>query len=239
MTRIGTAGWQVPPQHADLFETAGTHLQRYAARFDAVEINSSFYRPHQPKTYARWAMSVPADFLFAVKIPKEITHSRRLVGSDDALAVFLGQAEALGDRIGPLLVQLPPSLRFEPSVAGTFLEALRRRFDGNVVVEPRHASWFTDTAEALLADHRTARVAASPACVPRAALPGGWPGLTYYRLHGTPEMYYSAYSDADLDALAAALRVQASEGRPAWCIFDNTARGSAANDALTLAGKLA
>jgi uncharacterized protein YecE (DUF72 family) len=238
MTRIGTAGWQVPPQHADLFETAGSHLQRYARRFDAVEINSSFYRPHQPKTYARWAASVPEDFRFAVKIPKEITHGRRLVDADEALALFLGQVEALGERLGPLLVQLPPSLRFEPAVAERFLEALRRRFDGNVAVEPRHPSWFTDAADGLLVGGRAARVAASPACVPRAALPGGWPGLTYYRLHGTPQIYYSPYSEADLDALAAALRARPSADAPGWCIFDNTARGAAANDAMRLRRKL-
>ena len=182
---IGTAGWSIPKPHAAEFPADGTHLQRYASRFSAVEINSSFYRSHKPATYARWAASVPAGFRFAVKVPRQITHVRKLVATTEAVDRFLSEVQALGDTLGPLLVQLPPSLGFQDALAGTFFDLVRTRFDGAVVCEPRHASWFTDAANALLERFRIARVAADPAPVPPAAQPGGWSGLVYRRLHGS------------------------------------------------------
>src|SRR5690349_20087775 len=117
---VGCAGWSIPKEHAGLFPAAGSHLERYAARFAAVEINSSFYRPHRPGTYARWAATVPEGFRFAVKMPREITHRRRLVGAVELLDRFLDEARALGDKLGPLLVQLPPKLTFAGDVARAF-----------------------------------------------------------------------------------------------------------------------
>ncbi len=235
--RIGTAGWSIPGQQAHAFPAAGSHLQRYAQCLDAVEINSSFYRPHRRETYQRWAASVPENFRFAVKLPKEITHVRRLTGANQPLDQVLSEIGALGGKLGPLLVQLPPSLRFEKEIAAGFLRSLRERFAGEVVCEPRHPSWFTDDADAVLSDFEVARVAADPARVPRAAEPGGWPGLIYYRLHGSPEMYYSAYGPEYLGALAGRLAGAARAG-VVWCIFDNTARGEATADALGLLRRL-
>jgi uncharacterized protein YecE (DUF72 family) len=226
--RIGTAGWSIPKPQAAAFPGEGTHLQRYARRFSAVEINSSFYRPHRPATYARWAAGVPADFRFAVKLPREITHRRKLISTTDPLERFLAETQALGGTLGPLLVQLPPTLRFDESVAEAFFESVRDRFDGDVVCEPRHATWFADDANALLVQSRIARVAADPAVVPRAAEPGGWPGLIYRRLHGSPRIYYSDYPAAFLDRVAGLMRPED------WCIFDNTALGEATGDALEL-----
>lgn len=234
--RIGCAGWSISKQHAALFPSAGSQLERYAQRFNAVEINSSFYRPHLPATYARWAATTPGDFLFAVKMPKAITHTRRLAGATEPLERFLAEVGQLGAKLGPLLVQLPPSLAFATGVAGTFFTLLRERFAGAVTCEPRHPSWFSAEAEALLLAFRVARVAADPAIVPAAAMPGGWRGLAYYRLHGSPEMYASAYSKTYLDALAQQLSLLAA---PAWCIFDNTALGAATTDALELRARLA
>jgi uncharacterized protein YecE (DUF72 family) len=239
LIRIGTAGWTIPKPHSAYFVTDGTHLQRYGQCFDAVEINSSFYRPHKPATYARWAASVPPDFRFAVKVPREITHARRLLAATEPLEDFLCEARALGDRIGPLLVQLPPSLRFDASSAQIFFQELRARFDGSVVCEPRHPSWFADPVEALLVQYRIARAAADPAPVPRAAIPGGWPGLVYRRLHGSPRMYYSGYRPEYLDAAAGMLREAVAFPQERWCIFDNTALGEATNDALALKRRLA
>jgi len=228
---VGCAGWSIAKEHASLFPPEGSHLERYAARLPAVEINSSFYRPHRPATYARWSASVPDDFRFAVKVPREITHGRRLVGADDLLDRFLGEVGALGEKLGPLLVQLPPRLPFAADVAGAFFAAVRERFAGAVVCEPRHASWFTPAANRLLEDARVARVAADPAVVPAASEPGGRGGLVYYRLHGSPQMYYSTYSDAYLDDLTDQL-CAAPATAPVWCIFDNTARGAATANAL-------
>jgi uncharacterized protein YecE (DUF72 family) len=201
--------------------------------FPCVEINSSFYRPHKPATYRRWAESVPAAFRFSAKVPKEITHVRRLREFDAPIDRFLSEVLMLGDRLGPLLIQLPPGARFEPATAGPFLRAFRARFDGLLALEPRHPTWFGPEAEALLADARVARAAADPAAVPEAAVPGGWPGLAYRRLHGSPKMYYSGYEPARLDAYAAAVSDEARSAE-AWCIFDNTADGRAIPDALAL-----
>ena len=225
--RIGTAGWSFP---RDLdFPVQGTGLERYAARFDCVEINSSFYRPHQRKTYERWATSTPVRFRFAVKVPQSITHERRLAGVDDLLARFLDETDGLGAKRGPLLVQLPPSLRFEAERVGAFLETWRRSTDAPTVLEPRHASWFEPGPERMLMDFQVARVAADPAVVPQAAEPGGWRRPTYRRWHGSPVIYESAYPPEALETLAARL---VTEGET-WCVFDNTKFGAATRDALT------
>jgi len=230
--RIGTAGWAAPRAVRDQFPEAASGLQRYAGRFDAAEINSTFYRSHRPATWARWRDETPPGFRFAVKAPRTITHERKLAGAADLLGPFLEEVAQLGEKLGPVLVQLPPSLAFDADVAGGFFSELRARFAGPVACEPRHATWFDQAAEQLLFDHAVARVAADPAKVPAAALPGGWPGLAYWRLHGSPRMYYSAYGDAYLAELAETLR--ACEAPEVWCIFDNTTSGAAAADALHL-----
>jgi len=140
----------------------------------------------------------------------------------------------LGDKLGPLLIQLPPSLRFCATLAGKFFRSLRERCDGDVVLEPRHASWFETEADQLAAQSRVARVAADPAVVARAAEPGGWDGLVYYRLHGSPHMYYSDYSSSSLDALTERLSTAAARSVAVWCIFDNTAAGAATENALAV-----
>jgi uncharacterized protein YecE (DUF72 family) len=229
---IGCAGWSLAREHWPDFPEQGTHLQRYAARFNSVEINSSFYRPHRPQTYIRWAESVPDGFRFSVKVPKQITHEQRLVACEALLDAFLDQCGGLGEKLGCLLVQLPPSLQLDVVVAEGFLKALRTRFEGAVVLEPRHESW--QAAHQLLVDHRVARVAADPAPITDGNLPGGWEGVRYWRLHGSPRIYHSAYGRERLDAIAAAMRASAGEGVQGWCIFDNTASGAAVGDALLL-----
>ncbi|HYD54134.1 MAG TPA: DUF72 domain-containing protein [Gemmatimonadaceae bacterium] len=231
---IGTAGWSITRAVGERFPGAGSQLARYAARLAAVEINSSFYRPHRPATYARWAESTPATFRFAVKLPRAITHDARLARAGPPLDVFLAEAGALGQRLGALLVQLPPSFAYEGRVVGRFLAALRDRWAGAVVLEPRHASWFTAAVSERLAARRIARVAADPARVPEAAEPGGDRSVVYYRLHGSPRIYWSRYDEAFLDALAARLRTHLEEADRVWCIFDNTASGAAIENALAL-----
>ena len=137
--RIGCAGWSVPSRHARLFGDGDSHLARYATRFDVVEINSTFYRPHLPRTFERWAASVPPHFRFSAKLPKAITHEARLHGVGDALTAFFDALAGLGPRLGGVLVQLPPGLAFDPRIADRFFAMLRRRSDTRVACEPRHA----------------------------------------------------------------------------------------------------
>ena len=237
--RVGCAGWSLPRETWPEFPADGSHLQRYAARFNAVEINSSFYRPHQPATYERWAASVPTDFRFSVKLPKTLTHEHRLKGGEDLLDTFLAQASCLGEKLGCLLVQLPPSLTFDAASAGSFLAGLRRRHAGGVALEPRHASWFTAPADGLLKELKIARVLADPVLFDAGRTPGGDSSLVYVRLHGSPRMYYSAYAPAVLDALLVRLKSAAASDAAVWCVFDNTASGAAVPDALYLARGLA
>jgi uncharacterized protein YecE (DUF72 family) len=235
---LGVAGWNIRREHASRFSSVGTHLQRYASAFNGVEINSCFYRPHRFTTYERWAASVPEDFRFAVKLPTAIAHQARLAGISEALTRFLEETSGLGVKRGPVLVQLPPSFSFDPSLASSFFSELRSQFAGAVVFEPRHETWFTPDVEEMLTEFRIARVAADPARVPLAAKPGGYDQLVYYRLHGSPRIYYSAYSPDALERVGLGIEEHAAAGITTWCIFDNTALGAATADALTVQSRL-
>jgi uncharacterized protein YecE (DUF72 family) len=237
--RIGTAGWSIALAQADAFPAEGAGLERYAARFDCSEINSTFHRPHRASTYERWAASVPEGFRFCAKLPKTITHERRLVDAEPLLAAFLAEVQPLADKLAVLLVQLPPSLAFDRGVAERFLLALTGATDLRIVCEPRHPSWFDAEAEALLVERQVARVAADPAKVPAAAVPGGWRGLSYFRLHGSPVPYRSSYAPEALQAYADMMKTDLQAGREVWCIFDNTASSAATGNALTLQERVA
>lgn len=232
--RVGCAGWSLPRALWPAFAAEGSHLERYAQRFDAVEIDTSFHRPHRRETYERWAASTPAGFRFAVKLPQSVTHECRLVDAMPVFEEFAAQVEGLGDKLGALVVQLPPSLAFDVGVVRRFFSALRQRHSGAVVLEPRHRSWFTPQVDALLAGLEVARVLADPVLFDEAAAPGGWPGLVYLRLHGSPRRYWSAYDDDLLARLAQRLRRAKEEGAQCWCVLDNTAGGEAVGNALTL-----
>ncbi|HSI47516.1 MAG TPA: DUF72 domain-containing protein [Ideonella sp.] len=242
---IGTAGWSIPKEVAEAFTGDGQHLQRYARVMNCAEIDTSAYRHHATAVYARWASLTPADFRFAVKLPQAITHDARLRRARKPLQQFLAEVAGLGDKLAVLLVQLPPSFAFEARPVRSFFQLLAELHDGTVACEPRHRSWFTPAAERTLAALRVARVAADPATVPEAALPGGWLGpqgdgsgvLLYHRWHGSPRVYWSRYEDDWLRRQADALRAWPA-GADRWCIFDNTAAGGALPDALKLQGLL-
>jgi uncharacterized protein YecE (DUF72 family) len=234
LSYLGCAGWSLPTDAQAQFAVEGSHLQRYAGRLNAVEINSSFHRPHSRATYERWAAAVPPDFRFSVKLPKTITHGNKLVAADPLLDEFLAQAEGLGNRLGCLLVQLPPSLEFQPQTAASFFDSLRQRHDAPLALEPRHASWFTPAVDDWLAGRRIARVLADPVRHDGGRLPGGFSGRIYLRLHGSPRMYYSSYEPATLQALARRIALALREGHEVWCLFDNTASSAAIHNALDL-----
>ncbi|MHC8354569.1 DUF72 domain-containing protein [Pseudomonas sp. LB3P81] len=190
---VGCAGWNLPRDHWPLIAADGTHLQRYASQLTAVEINSSFYRPHRPQTYLRWAQSVPAAFRFSVKMPKLVTHVQRLQGCE---------------------------------------RSLRQRYAGPVVLEPRHESWLD--ANALMIEQKIGRVAADPSPITGGDRPGGWPGIRYWRWHGSPRIYHSDYEQSRLEALTQQVRNAEQAGAVSWCIFEITASGFAVGNALTL-----
>jgi uncharacterized protein YecE (DUF72 family) len=231
---VGTAGWSIPRPEQANFPAGESHLARYSKALPAVEINSTFYRPHRAETFERWAASVPRAFRFSVKFPRTITHDQKLVGTAGLVREFRASLAPLGQRLGCVLVQLPPSLAFDARVARAFFGTLRKQFDCGVALEPRHASWFESRPERLLNDFEIARVAADPVRVDGGDEPGGWRGLAYFRLHGSPRIYYSPYEDAYLEALAVRLRSLRKRRIPTWCIFDNTASGAATGNAVSL-----
>ena len=232
--RIGCAGWSIPTQQKALFGEGDSHLARYATRFDVSEINSTFYRAHGLQTFEGWAASVPAGFRFSVKMPKQITHVARLHAVGEALTAFFAAVGGLGAKLGGVLVQLPPSLAFDASLANRFFAMVRRRSAAPIACEPRHLSWFAPDVDAVWARYSITRVATDPARWPEAALTGGSTDAPwrYWRWHGSPRIYYSRYDDAALHELAGAVRATAPA--QAWCIFDNTAQGHATTDALRL-----
>lgn len=158
MIAVGTAGWSVPRAAGGAFPGEGSHLERYARVLPCAEINSSFHRPHTHAVYARWAAATPPAFRFSVKVPRAITHEARLRRARRPLEVlFRDQVSGLGEKLGPVLVQLPPSLEFDPRVARRFFSIIREMHAGPLVCEPRHETWFGGQADDMMRVHRVAR----------------------------------------------------------------------------------
>ncbi len=231
----GTAGWTIPKPHGELFSdaevTGGTHLERYSRTFNAVEINSCFYRSHKPKTYARWASSVPEGFRFSVKLPKEMTHVCRLADTDGAIREFAGGIAELREKLGVVLIQLPRSLHFDPTIAQPVFRRVRELCSAKLALEARHASWFTEAASDMLRTCGVSRVLADPEAHPAREADFGAGSFVYARLHGSPRMYYSAYDDGVLANFKRPLGEALRTNRDVWCVFDNTAEGHATQDA--------
>lgn len=238
MNYVGTAGWVVPKQYADQVASEGSHLEKYAGRLNCVEINSTFYRPHQARTFERWAQTSPPEFRFAVKLSKAITHGAKLCRCGAELVAFFDNVRPLGEKLGPVLVQLPPKLSYDDGNAREFFSTLRELHSGPVVLEPRHASWFIPQVDRMLREFEVSRAMADP---PQgsalAAEPGGWPQLRYYRLHGSPRKYWSPYEESFLAELAKKITAE-RRAADAWVVFDNTASNYAFGNALELLAKL-
>jgi uncharacterized protein YecE (DUF72 family) len=230
--RVGIAGWSVPASYRAV-EPVSSQLHRYATYFDCVEINSSFHKPHRLTTYARWADSVPPDFRFSAKLPKEITHERRLVACQGAVTRFCATLAGLHDKLGVLLVQLPPGLAFDERAVEASFSLLRASSSATIVCEARHVSWFHPQVDRLFSALGITRVFADPP-IDAALQPVIAAGqFSYVRLHGQPRRYYSSYSAHYLAGLAARLK-PAADGPGAWCIFDNTAGPAAWPNAFQL-----
>jgi uncharacterized protein YecE (DUF72 family) len=235
VTHIGTAGWAIPTQYKDRLPDGGSQLERYAQRLNAVEINSSFHRHHRAQTYVRWAAAVPAEFRFAVKVPRALTHDGELTPKTDVLDRFGDEVRGLGSKLAVLLVQLPPKLAFDAAHMTSFVDALRKRIDVRIACEPRHASWGAPEVDRLLANLEVARVAADPAPWLGAGEPGGSEKLAYFRWHGQPRKYYSNYEEEELAWLRRQVTLAENKASDVWIMFDNTAHGCALGNALAMA----
>lgn len=232
---IGTAGWGISGELSARFSGAGSALARYASVFDGVEVNSSFYRRHRQSSWANWSDTVPSHFRFAVKLPRSITHVRQLVDAEEEIAAFVEEIAPLGDKLGPVLLQLPPSLAFERSRAALFFTQLRHRLAGQVVIEPRHVSWGLPDVDAVLAASDIGRVYSDPQ-KPELRRELRNRSFTYLRLHGAPRIYFSAYSAGQLGEYAEIMRAAQAD---IWCVFDNTASSAGLRNGLELRAMLA
>ncbi|WP_026424712.1 DUF72 domain-containing protein [Actinokineospora inagensis] len=237
MIHVGTSGWSYQPWRGDFYPRGTTdELGHLAQRVNTVEVNSTFYGPRKPADYDRWYSAVPDDFVFAVKAPRDITHSRRLRDVATPISDFFSSGVlSLGRKLGPILWQLPASLRYSPSLMADFLPLLPTSVQH--ALEVRHPSYYDDTFIDQLTTHSVALVIADS--------PGTWPSLlahtstfTYLRLHGDTELYTSPYSDPALDEWASRIRSLHTHG-DVYTYFDNTLSGAAPRDAIRLAERLA
>ena len=214
----------------------GSHLERYSQRFNCVEINSSFYREHQPTTYLRWRDTVPDSFKFSVKLSKVFSHERMLKGPGKELETSVRAIQSLGPKLGCLLIQLPAKLNFSQDSTHQFFSRLRDIYDGPIALEPRGPTWAKTDALEILQAFRLSKVLADPEPCPlkRVERLSFEAELRYFRLHGTPHRYRSSYETERLLRVAKAIVIGEATTLQTWCIFDNTAYGAATSNALEL-----
>jgi uncharacterized protein YecE (DUF72 family) len=228
--RIGTSGWAYPEWRGD-FYPRGTRdqLAHLAGQVNSIEINGTFYSLRTRENYRNWAARTPDGFVFAVKGPKLVTHTRRLENVDEVLTKFLESLD-LGDKQGPIIWQLPPTLPYRRQMLEAFLAKLP---EGRHAVEARHTSYQDEFLD-ILREHNVANVIAdSPGTFPR--IDAVTADFAYARLHGAEKLYVSSYSEKQLDEWAA--RVE-SWNRDTYVYFDNTMAGAAPRNAIALAERL-
>jgi uncharacterized protein YecE (DUF72 family) len=233
---IGTSGWTYDSWRDLLYRDVprARWLSHYATRFDAVEVNATFYHSLAPTAFAHWREQTPAQFRFAIKANRYLTHVSRLRFPVAALARERQAAMPLGDKLAAVLWQLPAALHLDLGLLEPFLERLSRWPETRHAIEFRHASWFGAQTAALLSAYRVA------ACQSDAADWPMWEGaattdLVYVRLHGHEATYSSPYTDRTLGGWATQVRRWQDEGRSVHVYFDNTDLGHAVSNAAALA----
>jgi uncharacterized protein YecE (DUF72 family) len=205
-------------------------FERYSSEFDTVEINASFYRIPLASTFDGWRQKAPPKFRYALKANRFLTHLKKLVGCEEQMDAFVALARRLGETLGPILYQLPPSLHIDLPRLEAFLKRLPR--DLEHVVEFRHASWYTEDALALLDEHGFGFVTHDLSGLISPQWASG--RTAYVRFHGTGGKYWGRYSDDQMERWADWLRDQVAQGRSAWAYFNNDIHEHAIQDARNL-----
>jgi uncharacterized protein YecE (DUF72 family) len=234
---IGTSGWQYRHWRG-LFYPAGlpqrAWLEHYAERFATVEVNATFYRLPSLAAVEDWRRRTPEDFVMAVKVSRYLTHIRRLRAPREPVDRFMAVAEALGPRLGPVLLQLPPDMRCDTSA----LEATLRAFPTGVrvAVEPRHPSWFEPAVMRVLERHDAALCMVDrPGWRPEPIRTAGW---GYLRLHEGRASPRPCYGRRALEGWAARLAGRFDPGDDLFVYLNNDTAGCAPRDARVLARRL-
>lgn len=234
----GTSGWAYP-HWKDVFYPKGLaskdYLRFYASQFRTTEINYTFYHLARRETFRKWSAQVPEGFQFAVKAHRSITHVKRLLDVQEVWSEFVGSAEGLGGKLGPVLLQFPPSFRcdfgairdFLAGPLGGDLGSLRLAF------EFRHASWFQERVAELLKDHGAAMVIADSSRYPQAPLQAT-ASFVYLRFHGPGALFSSSYGEPELRLWAGRIRGWLGEGLDVYAYFNNDAHGCAVQNARRL-----
>ena len=269
--RVGTSGWIYPHWRGRFYPArlpSSRWLEFLSTRLETVEINGTFYSLTTPRACERWRAAVPADFVFALKGSRYITHMKQLRDARSALANFFASGILrLGAQLGPILWQLPPRLVFRADVADEFFgllprdvraaERLARRHDERVAgrcaltapdgrdreilyaLEPRHESWMGDEAASFLGARGVALVFADTAGLHPSPSAPTTRALAYVRLHGARRIYEGHYLDEELRAWARRARRWVRSGTPVFVYFDNDRAAAAPRDAGRLAGMIA
>jgi uncharacterized protein YecE (DUF72 family) len=226
---IGCSGWQYRHWRGDFYPSSvpvAKWLEYYAARFNTVEINNSFYRLPAPETFTAWSRRVPPAFVYAVKASRYLTHMKKLVDPADALKLLFDGARRLGKHLGPVLYQLPPHWSQNLERLELFLRRLpRRRLHA---IEFRDPSWYTPETTELLRRYRVALCLhdmEGSAVGPTVAGPFG-----YLRLHG-PQRYGGSYPERTLRVWAEWCAASLGAGQPVYVYFNNDTGGHAPRDA--------
>ena len=232
---VGTSGWQYRDWRGRFYPerlAQSQWLEHYSARFATVEVNNAFYRLPAATTFESWRARTPPGFVFAVKASRYLTHVRRLREPADPVALLLSRMEPLGDRLGPVLLQLPPSLRAEPERLDETLRCFAGRV--RVAVEMRHRSWFTGEVRAVLERHGAALCLADRDSRPVAPL---WrtTGWAYLRLHAGRGAGAPGYGDTALRSWALRLAEQWGRAVDGYVYFNNDQRACAVRDAARFA----
>lgn len=243
---IGTSGWMYKDWGKEFYpeDLKKGHLTFLAKEFSTVEVNSSFYHLPKAKTFSKWKNETPEDFCFAVKLSRFITHRKHLKGVRGSLELFLSRAKYMEEKLGVVLIQLPPSLKFDKSIISKFVEDLHvvsnRTLSTRFALEPRHASWMTEeNKEFLLPLLKKENIAL---VFPHSAkIPSFTPtkenitaDFIYVRFHGPSEFASSRYGAAKLRPWADRIKNWNKEGHLVFVYFNNDVHGHAVHDARTL-----
>ena len=233
---LGTSGWQYRDWRGRFYPADVPQrlwLEHYATTFATVEVNNAFYRLPERDTFARWRDRTPDDFVVAVKMSRYLTHVKRLREPAEPVARFLDRAGVLGDKLGPVLLQLPPTLRADLPALDETLALFPP--DVRVAVEPRHPSWFSDDLRTLLTRHAAALCWADRRSRPVAPL---WrtADFGYLRLHEGRARPWPRYGEAALASWLDRIGTRLA-GLPTYVFFNNDPGGAAVTDAAALAAR--